>query len=87
VTALSPTDIWAAGQTGTQDGSLLTLTEHFDGHAWSMVPSLDPGELGDGPSSSFLGIASAAPHVLFAVGSMNVPPISLKGLAERTTAG
>lgn len=87
VAALSPTDIWAAGKTGTEDGSSLTLTEHFDGRSWSIVPSLDPGELGDASSNSFSGIASAAPHVLFTVGSMNVPPITLAALAERTTAG
>jgi len=88
VTALSPTDVWAAGQTGESDGALLTLTEHFNGQAWSVAPSLDPGELGDAPDSTFQAIASAAPHVLFAAGSLETPTFCcLAALAERSTTG
>jgi hypothetical protein len=87
VAALSPTDIWAAGQTSTQDGSTLTLTEHFNGHFWAIAPSLDPGELADASFSSFDAITRAAPHTLFAAGSINVPPITTNALAERTTTG
>lgn len=88
VTALSPTDVWAAGQTGESDGALLTLTEHFNGQAWSVAPSLDPGELGDAPDSTFQAIAGAAPHVLFAAGSLETPTFCcLAALAERSTTG
>jgi alpha-tubulin suppressor-like RCC1 family protein len=88
VTAVSPTDVWAAGQTGESDGALLTFTEHFNGQSWSVAPSLDPGELGDGPDSTFQAITSAAPHVLFAVGSLETPTFCcLAALAERSTAG
>jgi alpha-tubulin suppressor-like RCC1 family protein len=88
VTALSPTDVWAAGQTGESDGALLTLTEHFNGQAWSHEPSLDPGELGDAPDSTFQAITSAAPHVLFAAGSLETPTFCcLAALAERSTTG
>jgi alpha-tubulin suppressor-like RCC1 family protein len=88
VTALSPTDVWAAGQTGESDGALLTLTEHFNGQAWSHEPSLDPGELGDSPDSTFQAITSAAPHVLFAAGSLETPTFCcLAALAERSTTG
>jgi hypothetical protein len=88
VTALSPTDVWAAGQTGASDGALLTFTEHFNGRAWSVAPSLDPGELGDAPDSTFQAITSAAPHVLFAAGSLETPTFCcLAALAERSTTG
>ena len=88
VTALSPTDVWAAGQTGESDGALLTLTEHFNGRAWSVAPSLDPGELGDAPDSTFQAITSTAPHVLFAAGSLETPTFCcLAALAERSTTG
>ncbi len=88
VTALSPTDVWVAGQTGESDGALLTFTEHFNGQTWSKEPSLDPGELGDAPDSTFQAIASAAPHVLFAVGSQETPTFCcLAALAERSISG
>ncbi len=88
VTALSPTDVWVAGQTGESDGALLTFTEHFNGQTWSKEPSLDPGELGDAPDSTFQAVASAAPHVLFAVGSQETPTFCcLAALAERSTSG
>jgi alpha-tubulin suppressor-like RCC1 family protein len=87
VTALSPADVWAGGQTGESDGALLSFTEHFDGHSWSVVPSLDPGELGDGPDSTFQAITGVAPGTLFAVGSMETPTFCcLAALAERVTA-
>src|ERR1700738_1419968 len=37
VTALSPTNAWVVGETGTT-----TLVEHWDGTAWSLMPSV-PG--------------------------------------------
>ena len=41
VTAISATDVWAVGdfQTSTGSGTVFqTLTEHWDGTAWSIVP-------------------------------------------------
>jgi hypothetical protein len=67
IIALSPGDVWAVGQTQTDGNSVIaTLTEHFDGHAWSVVPSPDPGLLGN---DSLDGVASAAGGQLFAVGA------------------
>jgi len=46
------------------------------------------GELGDAPDSTFQAVASAAPHVLFAVGSLETPTFCcLAALAERSTTG
>jgi alpha-tubulin suppressor-like RCC1 family protein len=88
VTALSATDVWAAGQTQQDDGALLSLTEHFNGTTWSVRPSLDPGDLGDLPDSTFDAITAVAPHTLLAVGTMETPTVCcLETLAEQSTAG
>jgi len=39
----SPTDIWAVGDQGVIDGTSSTLIEHWNGTAWSIVPSPSPG--------------------------------------------
>ncbi|HEX9311780.1 MAG TPA: hypothetical protein VGA30_02995, partial [Actinomycetota bacterium] len=36
----SSSDVWAVGDSGS-----LTLSEHWDGSAWSIVPSANPGDL------------------------------------------
>jgi alpha-tubulin suppressor-like RCC1 family protein len=88
ITALSASDIWADGETLEDDGSLLSLTEHFNGSAWSVVPSLDPGELPPGIDNTFSAISGASPHTLFAVGAQEIPTTCcLRALAEQTTKG
>ena len=88
ITDLSASDIWVSGQTLQDDGSLLSLTEHFNGTAWSLVPSLDPGELPPGIDNGFSAISSAPPHTLFAVGAQEIPTVCcVRALAERTTNG
>jgi hypothetical protein len=47
VSAVSPTDVWAVGYASDSDAKFRTLTEHWDGHGWSVVPSPNPGPLGD----------------------------------------
>lgn len=42
ITAISPTDVWAADATNNTD--LLALTEHYNGTTWAIVPSLQPGD-------------------------------------------
>jgi hypothetical protein len=39
VTVLSPCDAWAAGDYQDNDGLYQTLVEHWDGTAWTVVPS------------------------------------------------
>jgi hypothetical protein len=45
IKANSPTDVWAVGEAfnAAQYGSATTLIEHYDGKAWSIVPSPSPG--------------------------------------------
>ncbi len=44
----SPSDVWAVGDRGVIDmpSSQKTLIEHFNGTAWSLVPSPSPGSAG-----------------------------------------
>ncbi len=45
VVALSASDVWAAGDIGTSQGTGKTLIEHWNGSQWSIVPSANPGQL------------------------------------------
>ena len=66
VTAISPTDAWAAGEqigaTSAAGGS--TLIEHWDGRSWGVVPSPTPG--GD---PGLTGIAARSATDVYAVGA------------------
>lgn len=68
ITILSPVDVWAVGQTQENDGSILTLSEQFNGKSWSIKPSLDPGSLGPLVDSGLDGITSAGTSDLLSVG-------------------
>ncbi|HYP38726.1 MAG TPA: S-layer homology domain-containing protein, partial [Chloroflexia bacterium] len=63
IDALSPNDVWAVGYyTGT--GRYHPLTQHWDGHAWSIIPNPNTGY------HSFLSAVEAiAPNDVWAVGS------------------
>jgi hypothetical protein len=47
IKANSPSDVWAVGDSGVIDvpSSQTTLIEHFNGTAWSIVPSPSPGSI------------------------------------------
>src|SRR6202044_2592383 len=59
VTAISPTDVWAVGGTGSTD-----LVENFNGTTWSVVQVPSPGS--SNPSLS--GISAVSSTDIFAVG-------------------
>jgi hypothetical protein len=64
VSAASPTDIWAVGNTGRFSGH--NLIEHFDGKSWSVVPSPTVSH----PTRDRLTAVSAdAPNDAWAVGT------------------
>jgi hypothetical protein len=86
--ALSPTDVWAVGDTDQDDGGLLALTEHFNGSHWSISPALDPGQLAGLPDSTLAGLASPAAGQLWAVGAQEIPgQCCVRTLAMRTSSG
>lgn len=45
--ALSPSDVWVVGDQEGRKGVFETLVEHWDGSAWTVVPTPDPGATGN----------------------------------------
>ncbi len=85
--ALSSTDVWAVGQTQLRNGSILTLTEQFDGATWTAVPSPNPGVDGSLTVNSLDAVATGGPGTLVAVGSEEVSgQCCLRTLAMATNA-
>lgn len=71
--ALSHSDVWAVGQTQELNGAILTLTEHFDGTGWSIVPSPSPGHIGNIRVNGLRGVASGpGTTTLFAMGFQEI---------------
>lgn len=65
IAAVSPTDIWAAGDDFIQDGTINLLFAHYNGTSWTAV-SPPPG------SSGFaLGLTAIAANNVWMVGSIN----------------
>lgn len=65
ISAVSSSDVWAIGwYTNGGPDSIKTLTLHFNGQSWSMVPSPDPGS----NESRFAGIAAISGADVWAVG-------------------
>jgi hypothetical protein len=54
----SGTDVWAAGYQLTQSGAQQSLIEHYDGVAWSIIPSANPSSFAVYVSS----VVAAAPN-------------------------
>jgi hypothetical protein len=63
VAAISPTDIWAVGTVGAF-GDTQTLTEHWDGTRWSIIPSPSPGN-----NSELIGVTARSDGTVAAVGA------------------
>jgi hypothetical protein len=88
IQVLSPTDAWAVGQTQESNGAILTLTEQYNGSAWTIVPSPDPGSLANLSDNSLDAVATAGAGNLFAVGVRETPGQAvLRTLALATTQG
>ncbi len=65
VIAVAPDDVWAVGEQRVTDMQGATLIEHWDGTAWSVVPSPNPD---DGIYVHLLGVTALAPDDVWAVG-------------------
>jgi hypothetical protein len=68
ITALSGHDVWAVGETGETDGSILTFAARFNGTTWAIQPTPDPGQVGNLISNSLLAAASPGAGVVWALG-------------------
>jgi len=64
VSALSPSDVWAAGFLIDSSGKSRTLTEHFNGTSWSVVASPNPGSTGN----QLYGVKAISASSVWAVG-------------------
>ncbi len=88
IQVLSPTDAWAVGQTQESNGAILTLTERYNGSAWTIVPSPDPGSLANRSDNSLDAVTTAGAGNLFAVGARETPGQAVhRTLALATTQG
>jgi hypothetical protein len=66
VTALAAGDVWAVGFSGNL-GSTRTLTAHWNGTKWALIPSPVLG-----PISEFTAVAASSPTDLWVVGYYNI---------------
>src|SRR5262249_36690420 len=66
VTCNNSDDCWTVGTQGTESGNFLTLIQHFDGTAWSIVnsPNTDPNLL-----NYLYGVTCASPNDCWASGT------------------
>ncbi|HJP77457.1 MAG TPA: alkaline phosphatase family protein [Pseudonocardiaceae bacterium] len=79
ISARADNDVWAVG--GSQDapeGTFHTLVEHWDGHAWSVLPSPNPGPKGN----ELFGVTLAGSQ-MWAVGQQQNTGFPGKALIER----
>jgi hypothetical protein len=65
VAAISTDDVWAVGSSQGASFDTHTLIEHWDGAAWTIVPSPDP----DPQQNRLLGISAVGSNDVWAVGS------------------
>jgi FG-GAP-like repeat len=63
VDGVASDDVWAVGSFDTSRGSRKTLAEHFDGTAWTIVPTPNVGSL-----SALTGVAASSPDSVWAAG-------------------
>jgi hypothetical protein len=64
VAALAPDDVWAVGDAANTGGPQVTLIEHWNGSAWSVVPSPSPGSI----ANVLYSISAISPDSIWAVG-------------------
>ena len=70
ISVLSSNDIWAVGYSGdTPAGVARSVTQHWDGSTWSIVPSPNAGT-----STNYLyGVAAVSSNDVWAVGEYYIP--------------
>lgn len=64
VAALGASDVWAVGYTANRGSPFATLIERWDGNAWTIVPSADPGS----SSNILYSVAAISANKVWAVG-------------------
>ena len=77
VVALAANDIYAVGYKPASNGAVLTLIEHWDGVAWSVVSSPNANSTGNVLTS----VTANSPTDIWAVGDQVAPGIEVRTLA------
>jgi hypothetical protein len=67
VAALSDSDVWAVGTDKDANGVWHTLTEHWNGSAWSVVPAVDAGSGGN----NFYAVTAVSSTSVYATGQQS----------------
>jgi len=68
ISATSPNDIWAVGDKVAPNVPVRTLALHFDGNAWSVVPTPNPVSGSDLDQNVLTSVVAVAPDDVTAVG-------------------
>jgi hypothetical protein len=72
VSVTSPDDVWAVGISGVYTGGFgsiaQTLIQHWDGEAWSIIASPNPGVPGLGQGNWLYGVSGSSADDVWAVG-------------------
>lgn len=77
IDAISANDIWAVGHTGDPSSiPLQTLTEHWDGTSWSIIPSPSPGTYNGNVLNA---VAAVSTNDVWAVGWYQSGPTGQEG--------
>lgn len=79
VAAISDCDVWAVGAEQDETGLWHTLTVHWDGDEWSVVPAVDVGVNGN----QFFAVTALGPDKVYAVGQQAGVGFPGKALIER----
>ena len=77
VVALSANDIYAVGYQPAPNGAVLTLIEHWNGVAWSVVPSPN----GNNTGNVLASVTANSPTDIWAVGDQVAPGVEVRTLA------
>ena len=80
VVAIAPNDAWAVGYDASLDTPYATLTLHWNGSAWQVVPSPNPAPSPNTLYNALLGVSAVASNDVWAVGGN---PFNLAGDTTR----
>ena len=78
VAAISDSDVWAVGAEQDANGLWHTLTEHWNGSAWSVVNAVDAGSSGN----QFYAVKALASNNVYAVGQQSGAGFPSQALVE-----
>lgn len=79
IDGVSANDVWAVGEWADEDFLVQTLVEHWNGSAWSVVPSPNVG----GGTNGLRGVTAVSPSAAWAVGETVVSADGSHTLVER----